>query len=376
MTKHEFQGSLASFILRPSRANRSRELAEAFLGCLEVHAGVSDADAVLESFDVSNTRLELLVARLDVALDHDTHEAVLAVLKLLADRLANRRLILVILARVGVRHVNHHVWPQTSGFHLFADLIDGILVVVLAPHLPDLASTKDNVCHVVTLGVHDGREALLGDGQEAVRARGRHYGVDSNLDIAAGTVFETDRSGKSRDELSVDLAFGCPCTDGAPGDELGEVLRGHHVEELHSGWQAHLGELCEETTCKAQTLIDLEGAIEVRIVDETLPSNGGAWLLEVDAHDDVQVLLEVVPFSLQELGIVDGRLGIVNAARPNDDDETVITLGKDVCYGSTRFEYSFGNLIRARNLPVHAFWGKKGRDLADVNVVCPAVDAR
>mmetsp|Transcript_31250 Transcript_31250/g.58264 ORF Transcript_31250/g.58264 Transcript_31250/m.58264 type:complete len:215 (-) Transcript_31250:98-742(-) len=208
--------SLASLVPRPSGADGSRELAEAHLGRLEVHAGVSDANAVLERLDIGNTRLELLVACVDVALNHDAHKAVLAVLELLADRLADSRLVFVVLARVGVGHVNHDVGPQPGSLHLLADPVHRILVVVLAPHLADLASAKDDVGHVIALGVHDRREPLLGDGQEAVRARGSHDGIDRNLDVAACAIFESDRGGQGGHELAVDLALGGPCANGTP----------------------------------------------------------------------------------------------------------------------------------------------------------------
>mmetsp|Transcript_5694 Transcript_5694/g.10288 ORF Transcript_5694/g.10288 Transcript_5694/m.10288 type:complete len:233 (-) Transcript_5694:865-1563(-) len=232
------------------------------------------------------------------------------------------------------------------------------------------------MARAVALGVHDGSHALLRDRQERVCPTASHAGVHSDLNVATSAVLEPDRSADARSQLTVDLAFSRTRPDGAPDNKIGNELRRDSVEEFHASVNAHFVEVKEKATSFPQSLVDTVRTVQARVIDQSLPSNGGAWLLEVDAHDDVQVLLEVVPFSLQELGIVDGRLGIVNAARPNDDDETVITLGKDVCYGSTRFEYSFGNLIRARNLPVHAFWGKKGRDLADVNVVCPAVDAR
>ena len=49
----------------------------------------------------------------------------------------------------------------------------------------------------------------------------------------------------------------------------------------------HLGEGEEgEATRGSEALVDCEAAVEVRVVDEPLPTDRGARLLEVDTHDD------------------------------------------------------------------------------------------
>ncbi len=39
----------------------------------------------------------------------------------------------------------------------------------------------------------------------------------------------------------------------------------------------------------AQAVVNLEGLIEVRIVDEPLPTKRSAWLFKVNAHHDAQL---------------------------------------------------------------------------------------
>ena len=41
-----------------------------------------------------------------------------------------------------------------------------------------------------------------------------------------------------------------------------------------------------------QTAIDLEGVIEIGVVDQPLPAHRGARLFEIHAHDNQQVLFE------------------------------------------------------------------------------------
>lgn len=87
------------------------------------------------------------------------------------------------------------------------------------------------------------------------------------------------------------LALGGTCANGSPADEVRDELGRHGVEELAAGGQAELVDLGEQFARDAQSLVDVEGAVEVRVVDQALPSDRRARLLEVDAHDDEQVVV-------------------------------------------------------------------------------------
>ena len=78
-----------------------------------------------------------------------------------------------------------------------------------------------------------------------------------------------------------------------------------------------------------QALVDFEGAIQVGVVDESLPADGGARLFEVDAHDDQQVLVELIGGGLQAAGVVDGGLGVVDGARADNDQQAIVLAGDD-----------------------------------------------
>lgn len=92
-------------------------------------------------------------------------------------------------------------------------------------------------------------------------------------------------------------------------------LRGDHVEELGRGRQAELGNVEQELAAHAEALVDLERGVHVRVVDEPLPANGRARLLEVDAHDDVQVLLGGVRVRLEQVRVLHRRGRVVHGAR-------------------------------------------------------------
>jgi hypothetical protein len=136
---------------------------------------------------------------------------------------------------------------------------------------------------------------------------GRIDRVEGERDRAAGAVLEADRHREAGGEFAVDLRLGGAGTDRAPGDQVGDELRGDGVEELGAGGQAHVGEVEQQPAGDAQALVDVEGAVEVRVVDEALPADGGARLLEVDAHDDQEVVAMAVVLFLELAPVFDGR---------------------------------------------------------------------
>lgn len=71
----------------------------------------------------------------------------------------------------------------------------------------------------------------------------------------------------------MELALGRARPNGAPRDEVCDVLRGDGVEELGADGDAHRGEVAEELAGEAEALVDAEGAVDVRVVDEALPAD-------------------------------------------------------------------------------------------------------
>src|SRR5690348_7661179 len=80
---------------------------------------------------------------------------------------------------------------------------------------------------------------------------------------------------------------------------------------------------------EAEAVVDLVGAVEMRIVDEALPADGGAGLLKVDAHDDVQVSGELGNGGFEQGGVFDGGLGVVDGAGAYEDEEARVAVSED-----------------------------------------------
>src|SRR5207244_11034310 len=113
---------------------------------------------------------------------------------------------------------------------------------------------------------------------------------------------EADRHREPGGKLAMHLALGRASADRAPRHGVRRVLRRDGIEELAADGHAHAREVEEKVPSLAQPLVDREAAVEPRVVDEALPADGRARLLEVHAHDDadlarvlIRELLEPAP---------------------------------------------------------------------------------
>ena len=97
-------------------------------------------------------------------------------------------------------------------------------------------------------------------------------------------------------------------------------------------------------------MINLKTAIDVGIIDQAFPADDSAWLLEIDAHDNLQVSLVFRSQRYEFFSILDRGFGIVNGAGADDYDETIIaTIEDGFAFCAAMFNYSCG-FIRERNL--------------------------
>ena len=126
------------------------------------------------------------------------------------------------------------------------------------------------------------------------------------------------------------LAFGGARADRAPGDQVADVLRRDHVEELAARRQAEPVDVDQQLARDAQAFVDAEALVEVRVVDQALPADGGARLLEVHAHHDLQRVGVLLALRLQPAGVFERGRRVVDRARAHDHQQPVVRAGHDV----------------------------------------------
>lgn len=289
------------------------------LGLFPSDALVSDGDTVLE-FTRSTIDWGLLGTLVEVGLDHDTNDSILTVgLELAGNLIDDKVLVSVVLLGVAVGAVNHDVLLDASLLELLLDGLDVVLVVVWSL----VSTTEDDEAVGVSSGSDNSDDSGLGDGEEMVRTHGGSDGINGNTDASVGSVLEANWEGKTRGEFSVELGLGGSGTDGTDGEEISEELRGDGVEHFGGQWDAEVGQLDKQGSGQAETGVDVEGAVDMGIVDETLPSNCGTGLLEVGTHDNQEFALVLFDLWEETVGVFEGGFGVVDGAWANDDQESV-----------------------------------------------------
>ena len=73
----------------------------------------------------------------------------------------------------------------------------------------------------------------------------------------------------------------------------------------------------------------LKLAVERRVVDQALPADRRARLLEVDAHHDEQVVAEVLGHAREALRVVERRDRVVDRAGPDHHEQPVVLARED-----------------------------------------------
>src|SRR5256885_3725150 len=303
------------------RPDRGGELPQHRHRRLPGKTGVGDGLAVHEVSPV----LQVLTALHEKGLEHHADDPGLALGDLRRHVAGHDGLAPEVMVAVAVARIHHEARRQLRVRERGERLLHVARVVVGAL----LTSAQDDVAVGVAARRDDARQALLGDAEEAVVVRGGAHGVDRDLHGAVGAVLEADRHREARGELAVHLALRGARADRAPRHEVRDELRRDRIEELAARRKAQLGEVEQEAARQPQPLVDREGAVEDRVVDEALPAHGGARLLEVDAHDDAEVLRQLVGDRLEAARVLEPRLRIVDRAGAHDDDQAVALAAQD-----------------------------------------------
>ncbi len=232
------------------------------------------------------------------------------------------------------------------------------------------AAAQDDVAVLVAGGRRDRAAPALGHRHEMMRLGGRFHRLGGDAQIAVGAVLEADRAGQARCQLAMDLALGRARADRAPGDEVGNVLRRGHVEELGRRRQAEIVDGREHVARHPQPLVDVEAAVEVGIVDQALPADRGARLLEIDAHDDLEPVGQGLAQRRQTAGVVHGRDRIVDGTRADDDKQSIVGPRQDGVDGVARGGDGARRRQRARYLAHHLVRRAQFLDFGDPKIVC------
>ena len=210
--------------------------------------------------------------------------------------------------------VDHHIARQPGFLQVSGCGIHTGSVVIRAFTAP-----QNDMAVLIAGGGENRRIAVFRHGQEMVWSARRANGINGDFNGAVGGVFETDRTRQARCQFSVDLTFRGARTNGTPCNQVGNILRRNQVQVFGGGRHAHFVDIGQELPCQAQALVDVETLVQVRVIDKSLPADGGAWLFKIDAHHDEKVLFKFALDRKQLASVLDGGHGVMDGARPDDD---------------------------------------------------------
>jgi hypothetical protein len=90
------------------------------------------------------------------------------------------------------------------------------------------------------------------------------------------------------------------------------VLRRDRVEELAADGETERKDFHKEAASREESCVHAVAAIESRIIDQTLPTEGRSRLLEVDPHDNEEPIPHAFSGILQAFRVLEGSAGIVD----------------------------------------------------------------
>ena len=319
---------------------RFRQLLQQRFRVFPADAGVGDALPVDERF----AGFEFLRAFDQMAFDHHAEDVLLASGDLRGDVSGGIELAFVLFVAVGVAAINHdfvlHAGAAQRGDR-FTHVGGAVVRTVVA-------AAQDEVAVFVAVGGDDGGMPQFGDGEEAVNRLRRGDGVDGDLHVAVGAVFEADRAGEAGGELAVHLAFGGARADRAPADEVCDVLRDDHVEVFDGDRHAFVGGVEQQFAPDAQAVVDGKRAVQMRVVEQAFPADGGARFFKVNAHDDAQLFAVFFAQGQEAVGIFARGFDVVDGAGADDDEQSRVVVVQDGVDVAPRLVHGFGGAFAHR----------------------------
>jgi hypothetical protein len=97
------------------------------------------------------------------------------------------------------------------------------------------------------------------------------------------------------------------------------VLGKLKIEVLASGRESQFIDVQQKFSGESQSLIDVVTLVQIRVVDESLPTDAGAWLLEVGSHEHDKFVFETACVRKKLFSVLEDGFRIVNTTRSHDN---------------------------------------------------------
>ena len=125
------------------------------------------------------------------------------------------------------------------------------------------------------------------------------------------------------------LRFGRSGTNSGPRNEIGNVLGSDWIQQFRGGRDSEIYDISKKVPGYAQPFVDIFRAVEVRVHDQTFPTQRCARFLEIDAHNQANAVFYPLLEGREALTIFQAAIRVVDRAGPDHEQETVIVAKDD-----------------------------------------------
>src|SRR6266545_79647 len=344
-------------------AHRFLPVPQHALGRFPADTGVGDRHAVTQILQAFWNRLTAL---LQITLDHQADESGVPGSALVEDALPDFLLARVLFSRVGMAAVHHEYRRQTGLLQRDDGGSDAFGIVV---RLPTTAAQYD-VTVRISRRADDAGDAVLIDAEKTVgRARGRH-GVNGDLQAAVGRVFEADLHGQTARHLAVRLGFRRAGADRRPTHQVGKILRHDGIEKFGRCRQPHPGDLQKQTPRFLQAGFDVVGTVEVRVVDQSFPTDRRARLFKINPHDDGELAGQLFAEAVELSRVFERAFQVVDRTRTDNDQQARVFPAQNPFYHFAAFDDRLVRPLGHREFVLQRPRRKQSNDFFYVSILC------
>ena len=266
-----------------------------------------------------------LLAFIEVALEHHADQGIIPRQALREHIQHHFALAAVVLAGIGVAAIDHQARRQASAFQLTpAGGHRGGVIVGLA-----MAAAQHHMGMRVARGLDQRRTSAVIHAEMAMPMRRRPDGLHGDLDASISAILEAHRTAEAGGHLAMDLRLGGAGADGRPAEQVFQVGGGQRLQQLRRHRQAQLVDLAHQLACLTQAGGHVIAAIQMRIIGQPLPAHRGARLLDIDTHHQLEAITYLRLDHRQALGVLTRGLEIMDGARPDHHQQTIIVAGEN-----------------------------------------------
>ncbi len=204
------------------------------------------------------------------------------------------RLTMLVLAGVAMRAVDDQPMCRSGiGRHFGADGVHGLGhrsgIVIRPCEEPRNTTWQSGLPSVLTTAARP-RWSMPKNVCCCAEAKQESAGALMEPSVAFLKPIGMDRPGR---QLPVHLAFRIARADRTPANRVGNILRTGRLQKLRGRRQTLVKHAKQRAAGQQQALPDIAAAVDIRMVHATLPTDRGARLLEIHAHDDQQLAIQL-----------------------------------------------------------------------------------